>query len=116
MSPGIAAAKACHRVKPMAFDRKDMTGALFPNDKEGNDKRPDWRGSVLIEGKTWYVSAWEQVAQSDGKRYLSLKVGAPQAKTPSYDWKAAEASASRQAEINQAAIDQGGFDDTEIPF
>ena len=103
----------------MAFDRKDMTGALFLNDKEGNDKRPDWRGSVLIEGKTWYVSAWESTAQGDGKRYLSLKVGAPQPRqgassSPSYDMKAAEREANRGAAPKREPV-TADFDD-DIPF
>lgn len=104
----------------MAFERKDMTGALFQNDKEGNDKRPDWRGSVLIDGKTWYVSAWEAIAQSSGERYLSLKVGAPKPKgehpnpNAGFNMKAAEQRAGIPAKGPGIPFEDDEID--SIPF
>lgn len=56
------------------YVQKDMTGSLFPNDKGDNDKRPDMRGTVTIDGKKYSVSAWDSVAQSSGNKYISLKL------------------------------------------
>jgi len=56
------------------YEQKDMSGALFPNDKGDNDKRPDMRGTVVVNGKKYSLSAWSNVAQSSGKKYLSLKL------------------------------------------
>ena len=28
----------------------NLTGVLFVNDKQGNEKRPDWKGSAEIDG------------------------------------------------------------------
>jgi len=56
------------------YVQKDMTGSLFPNDKGDNEKRPDMRGTVTIDGKKYSISAWDSVAQSSGNKYISLKL------------------------------------------
>ena len=56
----------------MSYEQRKNEGALFPNDKEGNDKRPDHKGILDIDGVAWEVAAWEKVSKG-GKRYLSLK-------------------------------------------
>jgi uncharacterized protein (DUF736 family) len=55
----------------MEYDNKNR-GALFKNDKEGNDARPDYKGSTDIEGVKYFVSAWISTAKS-GQKYMSLK-------------------------------------------
>jgi hypothetical protein len=49
------------------------TGALFANDKEGNEKRPDYRGKLNIEGVEYRLSGWVRTPKSGGKKFLSLK-------------------------------------------
>jgi hypothetical protein len=64
----------------MAFKTKDMTGALFPNDKKGNAAWADLRGSVTIEGKKYWLSGWNKTTK-DGTEMISLAVKpAPAAK------------------------------------
>jgi hypothetical protein len=48
-------------------------GALFVNDKAGNDKRPDLKGPLNIEGTEYIVSAWARKTK-DGEKMLSLRV------------------------------------------
>lgn len=48
-------------------------GALFPNDKDGNDKRPDFTGTVNVDGRELRLAAWKAEAKS-GTKYLQLKV------------------------------------------
>lgn len=36
---------------------------LFPNDKGGNDKRPDFRGTLTLNGTEWKVSLWRKTGQ-----------------------------------------------------
>lgn len=55
----------------MAFETKPNTGALFKNDKQGNDKRPDYTGTCLVDGKEYRISAWLNTSKS-GVRYMSL--------------------------------------------
>lgn len=60
------------------FDNTN-SGALFKNEKEGNPKRPDYRGSLNVAGTDYWVSSWLSVSK-DGKQYLSLKVQPKQAR------------------------------------
>jgi uncharacterized protein (DUF736 family) len=59
------------------FDN-NRRGALFENDKQGNPKRPDWRGQCEIDGVKWWVSAWEQRSKK-GQPYLALRFEPQQA-------------------------------------
>lgn len=64
-------------------------GALFPNDKKGNNKAPAYKGNVNVNGEDYDVAAWEKTSKA-GKQYLSLSISvkgerseqpAPQANT-----------------------------------
>jgi hypothetical protein len=57
----------------MAYEQRDMTGSLFKNDKQGVDTRPDYNGSILIDGKKIWISGW--VNRPEGKEpFFSLKL------------------------------------------
>jgi hypothetical protein len=47
------------------------TGALFKNDKEGNEKRPDYTGTVDVEGVVYNVSSWIRTSKG-GVKFMSL--------------------------------------------
>lgn len=51
----------------------NMRGVLFKNDKNGNEKRPDYRGSAVIDNVDFNISAWIQAAKKDGSKFMSLK-------------------------------------------
>jgi hypothetical protein len=57
----------------MAYDNKN-TGILSANDKAGNDKRPDYRGTLDIEGTSYDLAGWIRRRKSDNKPFLSLTV------------------------------------------
>lgn len=57
------------------FTLPDMKGNLFRNDSP-NPAAPLWKGKVVIEGKTWALSAWER-EDRNGNPFLSLKVEEP---------------------------------------
>lgn len=59
----------------MNYDRTN-TGALFKNDKQGNDKRPDYRGKLNVGGVDYEVAAWLKSSKA-GTKYLSLSVQLP---------------------------------------
>jgi uncharacterized protein (DUF736 family) len=58
----------------MAFEQRDNEGALFRNDKEGNDKRPDYKGSLKAAGVTYKISAWVNTPKAGGDKFLKLKL------------------------------------------
>lgn len=49
------------------------TGVLFKNDKDGNEKRPDYKGSVNIEGTDYWLSAWIKTKRDGSGKFMSLK-------------------------------------------
>ena len=61
----------------MAYEQKPGDFTLFKNDKEGNEKRPDYTGSGLgLDGKKIKVSAW--IKQGKNGKFMSCTI---QAKT-----------------------------------
>ena len=42
---------------------------LFKQDKGGNEKRPDYTGSINVEGKEWRLAAWISESRN-GLKYL----------------------------------------------
>ena len=53
----------------------NMRGVLFKNDqkKEPADKRPELRGSCMINNVDFYVSAWIMRSKKTGDKFISLK-------------------------------------------
>jgi uncharacterized protein (DUF736 family) len=62
------------------FEMKDMSGALFRNDKGDNPQRPDYRGEALVENEVFRMSAWVQTPKSGGEKFLKIKFERPQEK------------------------------------
>jgi len=60
----------------MAYEQRDNSGALFRNDKKGNDKAPDYKGNAKVSGVTLELAAWLQTSQK-GTKYMSLKFQEP---------------------------------------
>ena len=54
------------------YDNTNM-GALFQNDQGDNPKRPQWKGSLNVNGTEFWISGWERTSKG-GNDFLSLKV------------------------------------------
>ena len=61
----------------MAYDNTN-TGILTRNDKQGNENRPDYRGSINVDGVEYWLSAWIKEGRDGtklaGQKYMSLSV------------------------------------------
>jgi uncharacterized protein (DUF736 family) len=68
----------------MAFEQKDMSGALFVNDKKAQQKQgaPDYRGDATIAGYKFKISGWEKTGKESGKTFLSLSFESVQDQVP----------------------------------
>ena len=82
----------------MAYEQRDNSGSLFRNDKRESDNHPNMKGSALIDGVHYWVSAWTKTTKT-GEKWVSL------AFTP---------KEARQPEPEKAP--GGEFFDDEIPF
>ena len=56
----------------MAFQHKANTGSLFKNDKRETDSHPNAKGSALIGGVEYFISAWTNT-KDNGERWQNLK-------------------------------------------
>lgn len=39
-------------------NKRDNGGVLFKNDKKVNDSHPDYKGSIMVNGTDYWLSAW----------------------------------------------------------
>ena len=81
----------------MSYDNTN-SGLLAKNDKQGNESRPDYRGSINVEGREYWLSAWIKTGRDGtklaGQKYMSLSV---QPKDASYGGAPAAAPAPATA-------------------
>ena len=90
----------------MNYDNTD-TGALFKNDKKGNEKAPDYTGDIYDAlGNKRRIAAWLKKSAS-GMSYMSLKVEDSRSQT-------SNDSTQSGADSTQSGTVDDGFDD--IPF
>jgi hypothetical protein len=54
----------------MAYEQRELSGSLFKNQKQTNEKAPQMTGSCLINGVEYWVSAWTR--EGDKGRWQSL--------------------------------------------
>lgn len=55
-----------------SFEKRDMSGALFRNDKKESDNHPGYKGDLMIDGVEYWLSAW--LKEGKNGRFFSLSV------------------------------------------
>lgn len=82
----------------MPYDNSN-SGVLFRNEKNGNDRAPDYKGSAEVDDIQYWVSGWVKTAgpasKNPGSKFLSLAF---------------------QAKEQMAKPPASSFDDSDIPF
>lgn len=74
------------------------SGVLFKNDKEGNEKRPDYTGEINVDGKDLRLAAWIKTS-AKGNKFMSLRV-----------------SEKEERRDSQPVSNTDDFDSEEVPF
>lgn len=87
----------------MATYETNLTGVMFKNDKGGNEKRPDWKGSIEIDGVHYWCSGWAR--ESAKGPLISMKLEKKESQ-------AAPTAPAKPAPVQPADT----FDDSECPF
>lgn len=54
-------------------------GVLFKNDKKGNEKAPDYTGTINFGGKEMSLAGWLKESKS-GTKFISLSISEPRPK------------------------------------
>lgn len=57
----------------MAYQQRDNTGTLFRNERRENDNHPNARGTAIIDGVEYEVSAWTKHGQKGAFQSLAFK-------------------------------------------
>lgn len=85
-------------------------GQIWKNEKKSTDKHPDFTGSLNVDGKDYWVSAWKRrEGAADRAPALSFSIKAKDGK-PQESSRPASAPEGRRASMKDA------LDDDEIPF
>lgn len=95
-----------------AFQQKPGQFALFKNDKQGNDARPDYRGDGLdLDGTPITVAAWLKPTKSGGK-FMACQI------QPKDRDRHSEPPPEKRVPGKGSAETPGSFDEMEdsIPF
>ena len=58
------------------METKQNTGAIFRNDKKTNEKQPDYKGKVNVNGKEMEIALWLKES-SKGIKYFSCSFSEP---------------------------------------
>lgn len=57
----------------MAYEKRDMTGTLFKNDKREKDSHPHATGTAIIDGVEFWISAWTKEGSKGKFQSLAFK-------------------------------------------
>jgi hypothetical protein len=58
----------------MAYVPKEGSGSLFKNLKKATENHPDYNGSIMVNGKEHWLSAWVKESPKAGK-FFSVSIG-----------------------------------------
>ena len=51
---------------------RDNSGVLFRNDKRENEKAPNYKGNITVDGKDYWLSAW--IKEGKSGKFMGLAV------------------------------------------
>jgi hypothetical protein len=62
------------------MEKRDNSGVLFKADKTDNDRSPQYKGNITVDGKDYWISAWVKEGKSGKFMGLAVAPKEPQAK------------------------------------
>ena len=57
----------------MAYIPKEGSGSLFKNDRKNSENHPDYTGSIMVNNREHYLSAW--VKEGTKGKFFSVSIG-----------------------------------------
>ena len=62
------------------MEKRDNSGVLFANDKKDNDKAPNYKGNMMVDGQEYWLSAW--VKEGKNGKFMGLAVSPKDGQPP----------------------------------
>ena len=62
------------------MEKRDNSGVLFKNDKKENDRAPDYKGNVMVDGTEYWLSAW--IKEGKTGKFMGLALSPRDAQPP----------------------------------
>jgi len=57
----------------MAYTPKEGSGSLFKNSRKSSESHPDYTGTIMVNGKEHWLSAW--VKEGKAGKFFSVSIG-----------------------------------------
>jgi len=77
-------------------NQRDNSGVLFRSDKKDNDRAPDYKGNITVNGQDYWLSAW--IKEGKSGKFMGLAV------SPKEDYQPKQAPK------------KASFEDQDMPF
>lgn len=100
----------------MAYEPRDGSGSMFPNNRKEKDTHADWQGSFMIDGKEYWISAWNKQGNKGPWVSLSVKDKAATAQRITNDAGFGKPAQSYGQASGSFDRDTGEVIDDDLPF
>ena len=77
-------------------NQRDNSGVLFRSDKKDNDRAPQYKGNITVNGQDYWLSAW--IKEGKSGKFMGLAV------SPKEDYQPKQAPK------------KASFEDEDLPF
>jgi hypothetical protein len=85
------------------MEKRDNSGVLFKNDKKENEKHPDYKGNIMVDGNEYWLSAW--IKEGKTGKFMGLAVSPRDAQPP-----------AGKVPYGQGGTTKEGRDMEDVPF